>query len=124
MYLLMELCPHKTLQEMLYARKILSEFEARYFMRQLFDAFDLMHRRGIVHRDLKPPNVFIGPKMQLKIGDYGLAYNQENGKLQNKFCGTPTYMAPEVVYNNAQLKLGGKEYGREIDIWGLGVLLF
>ena len=64
-----------------------------------------MQTKSVLHRDLKLGNVFMGNNMQLKIGDFGLATELKKGERRKSFCGTPNYMAPEVVLNNH--KIGG-----------------
>jgi len=55
-----------------------------------------MHKRGIVHRDLKLQNILISDSFELKIIDFGFAF-RESGKRVNNFCGTLSYMAPEII---------------------------
>jgi len=74
-------------------------------MIQLVHGVQYMQSKGILHRDLKLGNVFMGNNMQLKIGDFGLATHLKKGERRKSFCGTPNYMAPEVVLNNH--KIGG-----------------
>ena len=74
-----------------------------------------MHSQGVSHRDLKLENIIFDELGQLKLIDFGFA-STENTK-QNSFCGTPTYMAPEIVKK--------KEYlGCQVDTWAHGVILF
>ena len=83
---------------------------------QLGAGVQYLHEQGIVHRDLKPANVFIENGL-VKIGDYGLAKfiskSQRGG--QTESVGTFHYMAPEI---------GNGQYGKEIDVYSLGILLF
>ena len=72
-YIMLELCEHHSLAEMLYIRKHLHEIEVRCIVKQLCDALTFLHDCQIVHRDIKLSNVFINKKMQLKLGDFGLA---------------------------------------------------
>lgn len=75
---------------------------------------ECLHQAGVVHRDLKPANIFVGP--QVKVGDYGLAKamtSRRSGHTES--VGTCHYMAPEI---------GNGRYGREVDIYALGVLLY
>lgn len=68
-------------------------------------------------RDLKLDNILLSVKGHVKLADYGLCKeNMTHGKKTNTFCGTPEFMAPEI--------LGEKPYGREVDWWSYGVLLF
>jgi polo-like kinase 1 len=71
--MILELCPNSSLNDIVKRRKRLSETEARYYLSQLVEATQHMHKCNIIHRDLKLGNLFIGEKMKLKIGDFGLA---------------------------------------------------
>ena len=69
----------------------------------------------------------MGNDMQLKIGDFGLAVQLKQGERRKSFCGTPNYMAPEVVLNNHKVAGGlglGQEYGLSVDVWALGLFMY
>ena len=118
-YILIELCPNKTLKNLVKERKRLNEAEARYYMGQLIEGVKYIHSQDVIHRDLKLDNLFLGSKMELKIGDFGLAAKIGfTGQKRKTICGTPNYIAPEVL--NA--KLYG--YSFECDIWSMGVILY
>ncbi|XP_021889567.1 CBL-interacting serine/threonine-protein kinase 9 isoform X2 [Carica papaya] len=98
----------------------LKEEEARRYFQQLIDAVDYCHSRGVYHRDLKPENLLLDKFGVLKVSDFGLsALSQqvrEDGLLHTA-CGTPNYVAPEVLTD--------KGYdGISSDIWSCGVILF
>ncbi|GMY09067.1 CBL-interacting serine/threonine-protein kinase 9 [Fagus crenata] len=98
----------------------LKEDEARTYFQQLINAVDYCHSRGVYHRDLKPENLLLDSYGVLKVSDFGLsAFAQqvrEDGLLHTA-CGTPNYVAPEV--------LNDKGYdGTASDIWSCGVILF
>nr|DAD36141.1 TPA_asm: hypothetical protein HUJ06_006781 [Nelumbo nucifera] len=98
----------------------LKEDEARRYFQQLINAVDYCHSRGVYHRDLKPENLLLDSYGVLKVSDFGLsALSQqvrEDGLLHTA-CGTPNYVAPEV------LKDKGYD-GTTADIWSCGVILF
>jgi serine/threonine protein kinase len=71
--ILMELCQHGTLQDLLYRRGRLSEPEARYFMIQILDSVEFLHSNLVIHRDLKLGNIFLQSGLRVKLGDFGLA---------------------------------------------------
>lgn len=73
MYIVLELCPNSSLNDIVKRRKRLTEPEARYYLSQLVIATKFMHANKVIHRDLKLGNLFLGNKMRLKIGDFGLA---------------------------------------------------
>ena len=117
-YILMELCEGRTVLEMQRSKRRLNEDETRYLMKQLIDAMMYLHSQHIIHRDLKPGNLFLTTAGQLKVGDFGLAARIEyGGELKRTVCGTPSYIAPEVLNSRR-----GHSY--EADIWSIGVLMF
>lgn len=94
-----------------------TESEARLVMAPLLESVAYLHRLGIVHRDIKPENILCGEKLNdLKIADFGLSKLVHPEEIMRMPCGTLNYVAPEV------LSLVG--YGREADIWSVGVIMF
>ncbi|GER55737.1 CBL-interacting protein kinase 07 [Striga asiatica] len=93
---------------------------ARNYFQQLISAVDFCHSRGIYHRDLKPENLLLDENGTLKVSDFGLSALSESRKqdgLLHTTCGTPAYVAPEVISR--------KGYdGSKADIWSCGVILF
>ncbi|KAJ3098775.1 Cell cycle serine/threonine-protein kinase cdc5/MSD2 [Phlyctochytrium planicorne] len=117
-YMLLELCENKTLVEMLKARRRLREEEVRFFMWHLLDAVRYMHDNRVIHRDLKLGNLFLTSHSRLKVGDFGLAaILRHDGERKNTICGTPNYIAPEVLFDK-----NGHSY--EVDMWSLGVIMY
>ena len=95
----------------------LPPLSARFYLAELLSALAYLHSHDIIYRDLKPENIFIDTSGHLKLGDFGLAKIGINGNQKAmSFCGTPAYLAPEVVM--------GKGGGREGDVWGFGVVMF
>ncbi|KMT20533.1 hypothetical protein BVRB_1g005170 [Beta vulgaris subsp. vulgaris] len=96
----------------------LSELEARRYFQQLIDGVEFCHSKGVYHRDLKPENLLLDSQGNLKISDFGLSAQPPEGvSLLRTTCGTPNYVAPEV--------LSHKGYnGALADIWSCGVLLY
>ncbi|KAK7319737.1 hypothetical protein RJT34_04462 [Clitoria ternatea] len=103
------------------ARGKLSENMARKYFQQLIDAVDHCHSKGVYHRDLKPENLLLDENGDLKVSDFGLSALVEsrnnNDGLLHTLCGTPAYVAPEVI------KKKGYD-GAKADIWSCGVILF
>lgn len=116
-YIILELCRRRSLMEMHKRRKAITEPETRYFMRQIVLACQYLHDNKIIHRDLKLGNLFLNDDMELKIGDFGLATKVDfEGERKKTLCGTPNYIAPEV--------LNKKGHSYEVDVWSLGCILY
>ncbi|OMJ88795.1 hypothetical protein SteCoe_9179 [Stentor coeruleus] len=117
-YILLELCTNQTMNELLRRRKRLTELETQCYLVQVISALSYLHGHRVIHRDLKLGNFFLSDKMEIKIGDFGLATKLEfDGEKKRTICGTPNYIAPEV--------LDGKQgHSYEVDIWSLGVVAY
>ena len=95
----------------------IEEYQARTFFKQLMHALDFCHSLGVTHRDIKLENILLDQKQNLKLIDFGFSTWIASERKVQLFCGTSSYMAPEIV--------SGKEYcGPPTDIWAAGVLLF
>lgn len=79
------------------ARKRLDEDTVRFYAAQIVMAVGYLHKKGIMHRDLKLENILVDNAGYLKIIDYGLAKTLKRDQLSKTFCGTPEYLAPEMV---------------------------
>ncbi|KAJ6599261.1 kinase-like domain-containing protein [Mycena vulgaris] len=118
-YMTLELCPSGSLMDLLRRRKRFTEPEARFFMVQLIGACHYMHGQSVIHRDLKLGNLFLDAHMNIKVGDFGLAALIESpGERKKTICGTPNYIAPEVLFDTAS----GHSF--EVDTWSIGVILY
>ncbi|CAL9037984.1 CBL-interacting protein kinase 1-like [Musa acuminata AAA Group] len=98
----------------------LSEEEGRRLFQQLIDAVSYCHDKGVYHRDLKPENVLVDAKGDIKISDFGLSALPQhlgNDGLLHTTCGSPNYIAPEVLSNRGY-------DGSRSDIWSCGVILY
>ncbi|XP_019200337.1 PREDICTED: CBL-interacting protein kinase 18-like [Ipomoea nil] len=102
------------------AKGRLVESVARKYFQQLIDAVEFCHNRGVYHRDLKLENLLLDEDGNLKVSDFGLsalAESKQQDDLLHTTCGTPAYVAPEVISR--------KGYnGEKADIWSCGVILF
>jgi 5'-AMP-activated protein kinase catalytic alpha subunit len=102
------------------AKGKLKEDVARKYFQQLIDAIDFCHTRGVYHRDIKPENLLLDENEDLKVSDFGLSALAESKRqdgLLHTTCGTPAYVAPEVINR--------KGYdGAKADIWSCGVVLY
>lgn len=118
-YILLEICSNGSLMNMLKARKRLTEPEARFYATQIIGAVKYMHSRGVIHRDLKLGNIFLDENMNAKVGDFGLATVSADGYRRRTICGTPNYIAPEVLDSKTN---GGHSF--EVDIWSIGIIVY
>jgi polo-like kinase 1 len=117
-YILLELCENQTLNELLRRRKRLTELEVQCYALQIINALKYLHSHRVIHRDLKLGNLFLNEKMELKVGDFGLATKLEfEGDRKRTICGTPNYIAPEILE-------GKQGHSYEVDIWSLGVVIY
>jgi len=99
-----------------------SEKKTRSIMRQLLDAVLTLHSRQIVHRDLKPENILMIDEDSIKVTDFGFAYQLGPSEKLYDLCGTPGYLAPEVLKSSMDEKPPG--YGVEVDLWAVGVIMY
>jgi len=118
LYLVMELVTGGELFDKIVERGSYSERDASFVMRQIVDACRYLHENNIVHRDLKPENLLLEtPRSDIvKIADFGLSKILGDEAMLKTACGTPGYVAPEV------LQLNG--YGKEVDMWSIGVIMY
>ncbi|KAF5956626.1 hypothetical protein HYC85_003851 [Camellia sinensis] len=116
-YIVMEYVSGGQLSDKLSYINRLNEREARKHFQQLIDAVDYCHCRGVYHRDLKPENLLLNSKGNLKVSDFGLSALRKPGDLLSTACGSPSYVAPELLMNK------GYE-GAAADVWSCGVILF
>ncbi|KAK2718492.1 serine/threonine-protein kinase PLK1-like [Artemia franciscana] len=115
-YIILELCRRRSLMELHKRRKAITEPETRYFLRQILIGVKYLHDNKIIHRDLKLGNLFLNDEMEIKIGDFGLATNVVGGERKKTLCGTPNYIAPEV--------LNKKGHSFEVDVWSIGCIMY
>lgn len=117
-YLIMELVTGGELFDRIVEKGNYTERDASLLIKQILEAVGFMHDKGVVHRDLKPENLlFCSPAEDAKImiSDFGLSKTEESGAMATA-CGTPGYVAPEV--------LAQQPYGKEVDIWSIGVITY
>ncbi len=118
-YLVMELCIGGELFDRIVQKQHYSEKEARDVIKIILSAVSYCHARGIVHRDLKPENLLMTSKSDdtsLKVADFGFAARVSPEMLLKNQCGTPGYVAPEILCNQA--------YAAPVDMWSLGVICY
>ena len=120
MNLVLELVTGGELFDRIVAKGNYSEKDAATCMSQLCQALDYLHTKKIVHRDLKPENLLYASPADdanLKVADFGLARMLTAGDMMKTACGTPGYVAPEILKNK------GYDSGA-VDMWSTGVILY
>jgi RAC serine/threonine-protein kinase len=97
--------------------KRFSEDRTRFYIAEIGLAMTYLHNEGIIYRDLKLENLMLDHEGHIKITDFGLCKEDVNfGDSTGTFCGTPEYLAPEVIEDS--------DYGRAVDWWGVGVVMY
>ena len=121
--LVLELCEGGELYDRVQKKGPYTEQEAKVVVRSILNAVAYIHSKGIMHRDLKPENILLvnqHSSTEIKISDFGLAKRSKNYPQRlprsHSICGSDFYLAPEVTNQ--------EEYGREVDIWSVGVITF
>ncbi|KAK4889624.1 serine/threonine protein kinase [Elasticomyces elasticus] len=119
-YLVLELAPEGELFNWIVMKQKLTEAETRKVFIQLFQGVKYLHERNIVHRDIKPENILLLDKdLNVKIADFGLAKIIGEESFTTTLCGTPSYVAPEILEQGNR-----RRYTRAVDVWSLGVVLY
>lgn len=116
--LVMELLSGGELFDRIVEKENYSEKEASDTIRPIVDAIRYCHNMGIIHRDLKPENLLYADEDEMasiKITDFGLARFVQ-GEMATTACGTPNYVAPEIIAGNG--------YNKEVDYWSIGVIIY
>eukprot|EP00250_Pteridium_aquilinum_P008718 c18157_g1_i2 orf=830-2152(+) len=119
-YLVLEFVNGGELFDKIVHRGKLKEDEARSYFQQLINAVDFCHSRGVYHRDLKPENLLLDSEGNLKVSDFGLSALSQQVRadgLLHTACGTPNYVAPEVINDKGYS-------GATADLWSCGVILY
>ncbi|KAF2644253.1 lanosterol 14-alpha-demethylase [Massarina eburnea CBS 473.64] len=119
-YLVLELAAEGELFNHIVMKQKLTETEARKVFIQLFQGVKYLHERNIVHRDIKPENILLTDKdLHVKLADFGLAKIIGEESFTTTLCGTPSYVAPEILESSNH-----RRYTRAVDVWSLGVVLY
>ncbi|KAJ1739252.1 Calcium/calmodulin-dependent protein kinase type I [Coemansia sp. RSA 1821] len=122
-YLITELCTGGELYNYISRRKYLGEMEAAYIVKQIVCGVKFLHEHNIMHRDLKTENCFVrndeyGTPESIAIGDFGMAHfvPSDDSRIVTNICGTPGYMAPEMLQRSG--------HGKPVDMWAVGVITY
>eukprot|EP01035_Chromulina_nebulosa_P018810 gene18810-24580_t len=116
-YVVLEYMEGGELFDRIVKKSVYSELEAREVVNTILNALKYCHDRDIVHRDLKPENLLLTRRdddYDIKIADFGFA--SRKGELMSTQCGTPGYIAPEILQR--------EPYGKTVDMWSLGVITY
>ncbi|CAK9828062.1 Ovarian-specific serine/threonine-protein kinase Lok [Anthophora retusa] len=121
-YIVLELMEGGELFERIKSRGRLLEKHAKLIFYQVVLAVSYLHDCGITHRDLKPENILLASTSDVtlaKVSDFGLSKLVDAQTMMKTFCGTPMYVAPEILSN-----IGRGFYTNQVDVWSLGVILY
>ncbi|XP_045922689.1 cGMP-dependent protein kinase 1-like isoform X2 [Micropterus dolomieu] len=116
LYMLLEACLGGELWTLLRDRGSFDDGVTRFYTGCVVEALAFLHSRGIIYRDLKPENIILDHRGYAKLVDFGFAKKVGLGKKTWTFCGTPEYVAPEIILN--------KGHDSSADCWSLGILVF
>lgn len=115
-YMLLEACLGGEIWTILRNRGSFDDYSGKFIIGCVLEAFQYLHSRGIVYRDLKPENLLLDANGYVKLVDFGFAKYIGFSSKTWTFCGTPEYVAPEIILN--------KGHDRAVDYWALGILVF
>lgn len=119
LFLILEFCEAGDLSQLIRAKGVLPEKEALFYFRQLASGLRALREHDLMHRDLKPQNLLLalsGDSLQLKIADFGFVRELQSQNLAQTLCGSPLYMAPEI--------LRYQQYDSSADLWSVGAILY
>jgi len=118
LYLVMDLADGGQLFDKILQKGFYSEKDAVQVVSHLISAIGYLHEKNIIHRDLKPENLLLkkGDEIHVLLSDFGLSRILGDESMASTACGTPYYVAPEILH--------GRGYGKEVDLWSIGVITY
>jgi len=123
LYIILELAEGGELFDKIIDKSRLNETEAKLYFYQMASAISYLHSKNICHRDLKPENILLCSQDDqnpvIKITDMGLSKLVDLGSILKTMCGTPQYIAPEIIKGQEK-----EAYSLKVDCWSLGVILY
>jgi serine/threonine protein kinase len=115
--LITEICAGGDLLNYVRKRRQLKEDVAKSVFKQIIDGIGYCHGKNILHRDIKLDNILLAWNGEVKIGDFGVSKVVKRGEIMNEQCGTPAYIAPEILMDKGYS-------GFSADLWSAGVVLY
>jgi len=120
LFFVMDYCAGGDFFGYLRRRRRFNERETRFYGGEIALALNCLHKNKIVYRDLKPENILLDQSGHIKMTDFGLSKNLNEKNAMKTFCGSTTYLAPEVISQ----KTREKGYTRAVDWWSFGVMMY
>lgn len=117
-YIVMELVAGGDLFDFIVKNVRIPEATVRRIFQEIISGVEHCHINKVAHRDLKPENIFLDSSQHVKLGDFGLSGEMQEGVMMTTSCGSPNYAAPELLSKNCQYE------GPDVDIWSSGVILY
>jgi serine/threonine protein kinase len=115
-YLIMDFCDNSDLYKHIKKNGKFSEDDAKSIFTQIASGLYVLRKNNLIHRDMKPHNILLSLSGNVKIADFGFVASTNDNKLMDTLCGSPIYMAPEILKYN--------KYDEKVDLWSIGIILF
>ena len=115
-YLIMDFCNNSDLYKHIKNNGKLNENDSKKIFLQIANGLYVLRKNNLIHRDMKPHNILLTLSGNVKIADFGFVTSTNDDKLMNTLCGSPIYMAPEILKYN--------KYDEKVDLWSIGIILF
>jgi len=115
-HLVLDYCDGGDLHNFIKKNGKIQENIAKYFYTQISCGLYYLWKNNLIHRDLKPHNILLSSSGNIKITDFGFVKHLENNDMSSTLCGSPLYMAPEVLKR--------QKYTSKVDLWSMGIILY